>query len=314
MFFLTKRFLGKKMIKINHDYPKFEWIQVVNPTSQELLELHDHYDLNEEMLDYATDSFESPRYEYDQKSDLIILNGLASPLNAEVEIQPLAFFIQQPDRLITFTSNFAIKDSVQKIPKAYLEARDPAKTKPLDLVLNAFFNLTAVYLKALAEVERKRNYLQKTLSRHRNSEYLSELLNVKVELIYYLNALQRNQATLAQFQKAKREKIDASEQEFLEDIDIEMKQALDMANVATKMMNLLSDAYENIINNNTNRSMSILTVASIVLAVPTIVVGFFGMNIDLPLTKGTFSWILILAGTTVLSVWVYRVLKHRGFF
>ncbi|MGL5898121.1 MAG: magnesium transporter CorA family protein [Lactobacillaceae bacterium] len=302
------------MIKINHDYPQFELIEVVNPDSQELLELHDHYELNEEMLNYATDRFESPRYEFDQKNDLIILNSIADQTKSEVEIQPLAFFIQNPNRLITFTNNLAVKNIIEKFPKAYLEAQNPNSIKPLDLVLNAFFNITAKFLDTLEEVERKQNFLQKTLSHHRNSEYLSELLNVKVELIYYLNALQRNHATLEQFKNAKREKIDASEKEFLEDIEIEMKQALDMANVSTKMMNLLSDAYENIINNNTNRSMSILTVASIVLAIPAIVVGFFGMNIDLPMTKGTFSWILITIGTTIIMIWVYRILKHRGFF
>ena len=302
------------MIKIKHDYPQFEWIEVANPDSQELLELHDHYQLNEEMLNYATDRFESPRYEFEQKNDLIVLNNIADQTKSEVEIQPLAFFIQNPNRLITFTNNLAVKNIIEKFPKAYLEAQNPNLIKPLDLVLNAFFNITAKFLDALEEVERKQNFLQKTLSHHRNSEYLSELLNVKVELIYYLNALQRNHATLEQFKNAKREKIDASEKEFFEDIEIEMKQALDMANDTTKMMNLLSDAYENIINNNTNRSMSILTVASIVLAIPAIVVGFFGMNIDLPMTKGTFSWILITIGTTIIMIWVYRILKHRGFF
>ncbi|BDR57169.1 magnesium transporter CorA family protein [Xylocopilactobacillus apis] len=305
------------MIKTNNNYPNFNWIQVIDPTDEELIEISDKYKLNLEMIEYATDKFESPRFEHDGDTDLIIMDGIAEHSDKKAVIQPISFFVQKNDRLITFTNHGTsqmLDETMQKSPKSFLSSITNEKTKPLDLVLNAFFNLTANYLDALSEVERQHNLLQKEIYVHRNSEYLSELLNVKVNLIYYLNALERNKATLDQFRNDNQQKIDISEDEFLEDIEIEMKQALDMANISTKIMNLLSDAYENIVTNNTNRSMSILTVASIVLAIPAIVVGFFGMNVHLPMTDGTFSWILITFGTTIIMVWVYQILKRHGFF
>ncbi|BDR59237.1 magnesium transporter CorA family protein [Xylocopilactobacillus apicola] len=305
------------MIKTENSYSNFEWIQIINPSDEEIGQVRADYNLSWEMIQYATDNFESPRYDHYEDTDLVIVNGIAEKVKKGVKIQPIAFFIQNSTRLITFT-NYAtsqmLSDIIQKMPEGYKESIPPEKMQPFDLVLNAFYNLTAQYLDALSEVERKRNLLQSELYHKRNSEYLSELLNVKVELIYYLSALEKNRATLQQFRKEYQQKIDTPEIKYLRDIEIEMKQALDMANISTKIMNLLSDAYENIVNNKTNRSMSILTVASIVLAIPAIIVGFFGMNVTLPGEEEASAWLLITIGTILLMFWVYIILKKRGFF
>ena len=95
---------------------------------------------------------------------------------------------------------------------------------------------------------------------------------------------------------------------------IEHRQACDMAGIYTDIMSNTMDAFASIINNNLNVVMKFLTSVTLVLAVPSIISGIFGMNVPGPWTSHPYSFILILALALVLTVAaVFVMIKKRLF-
>ncbi|EOH98715.1 hypothetical protein UAW_01311 [Enterococcus haemoperoxidus ATCC BAA-382] len=75
-----------------------------------------------------------------------------------------------------------------------------------------------------------------------------------------------------------------------------------MVQLTSQVLQQLSGTYNNILNNNLNDTMKILTVLSILLTIPTIVTGFFGMNMPLPLEHNILGWVIAI-GISLLG-WI----------
>ncbi|EAD4143381.1 magnesium transporter CorA family protein, partial [Listeria monocytogenes] len=90
------------------------------------------------------------------------------------------------------------------------------------------------------------------------------------------------------------------EKEQFEDALIEARQLVEMTGLSSQILQQLSGTYNNILNNNLNDTMKILTALSILLTVPTIITGFFGMNMPLPLEHNTFGWIVTIFISVIL--------------
>ncbi len=106
-------------------------------------------------------------------------------------------------------------------------------------------------------------------------------------------------------------KLSEKEKEELDDALIEARQAVEMTNLASQILDQLSGTYNNLLNNNLNDTMKFLTVWSLILTVPTIVTGFFGMNLQLPFTHSVFGWGIALIISLVLSIWMLIALWRR---
>src|SRR5699024_7055483 len=76
----------------------------------------------------------------------------------------------------------------------------------------------------------------------------------------------------------------------------------------------LSATSNNMMNNNLNDTMKFLTVWSLVLTIPTILTGFYGMNVSLPILKNSFDWILIIVLMVVLMVWLVVLMKKHHIY
>ena len=106
-------------------------------------------------------------------------------------------------------------------------------------------------------------------------------------------------------------RLQDNEKEQLEDALIEAKQAVEMTNLAAQVIDQLSGAYNNLLNNNLNDTMKFLTIWSLLLTVPTIVTGFFGMNVPLPFSHSVFGWGIAMLISIGLSVWMLLAMWRR---
>ena len=90
------------------------------------------------------------------------------------------------------------------------------------------------------------------------------------------------------------------DKDLLDDVRIEFRQASEMCEISSKLLNETMDTFSNIINNSMNDAMKRLTIITLVLAVPTIVFSFYGMNVDnLPFID---SWVWAMLISLVLCV------------
>ena len=83
------------------------------------------------------------------------------------------------------------------------------------------------------------------------------------------------------------------DEELLEDAIVENKQAIEMANVYSSILDVTMEAYSSVISNNLNSVMKVLTSITIIMTIPTMIFSFFGMNVPLPWQNDGNGFVMI---------------------
>jgi len=147
----------------------------------------------------------------------------------------------------------------------------------------------------------------------RNKE-LFKLLELEKSLVFFTTSLRSNEVVLERLLRGKYIKMYEEDQELLEDVITENKQAIEMASIYSSIMNGMMDAFSSVISNNLNIVMKFLTSVTIVLSIPTIVFSYYGMNVSLPFENNPLSWLYILIGSIIISLVVVIILNRRQMF
>ena len=147
-----------------------------------------------------------------------------------------------------------------------------------------------MFLRYLKEINRRTNSIQQELQESIENSELIQLFNLEKSLMYFTSSLKSNQLLLEKIRKTKIIKFDEEDQDSLEDVEIDNRQAMEMANTYSAITSGTMDAFASVISNNMNIVMKQLTVFSIVLMVISFITSFWGMNIHLPWNESN-SWI-----------------------
>jgi Mg2+ and Co2+ transporter CorA len=162
------------------------------------------------------------------------------------------------------------------------------------------------------EVDSQRIQLNKKLREKTTNKNLLALSDLEIGLVYLVTATKQNAVLLEQVKaQAIFSSFTDKEKEELDDALIEARQAVEMTRLSSEILDQLSGTYNNLLNNNLNDTMKILTIWSLLLTIPTIVTGFFGMNMPLPFTHSEASWIVTVVISVALSIWLILILWRR---
>ena len=171
------------------------------------------------------------------------------------------------------------------------------------------WELVRTYFAALghtqAVVDRLENELRRSL---RNREVL-DLLRHQKSLVYFTTALSGNELVLERLHKGRLLPWTPEDEDVLEDVRIELRQAIEMVAIAEGILAQMMDAFASIVSNNLNGVMKVLTSATILLAIPTLVASLWGMNVVLPFAAAPWAFAAIVAGCSIGIValaWLFR--------
>jgi magnesium transporter len=172
------------------------------------------------------------------------------------------------------------------------------------MLANATFFLT--YLRSIQkQINRIEDDLQRSI---RNKEVL-ELLKYQKCLEYFSTALRSNELMFERLQRNKFFTIFPDDSDLLDDVIVENQQAIEMTGISENLLSQMMDAYASIIQNNQNIIFKIMTAWTIVLSLPSIVSGFFGMNVDLPLAGNDNAFMTIFGISTGIMLVVIFFFK-----
>lgn len=301
------------MIKEVRPFKKFKWIQVIDPNPTERKQLINQYNLTNELIFYATDPNESARMEYDPAHhSVLMIFDVVTLEGAQAVTSPIGVIFQE-NTLFTFTNQ-----ATSYVNDTFLSPDNNQATLPddeigaLNVVLNGLYSLVTDYVTALVGINRRRKGIQERLAhaKHLQKE-VNALLELETNLIYYLNSLQSNIAVLESLKRHEATRLTIFQLEHIEDILVELRQATDMASMAQDVVTSVSNAYSNLVNNDLNWTMKILTVFSILLTVPTIVSGFWGENVKLPLMDNPYGW-QITIGIMLIIMAIFSYFLWKG--
>ena len=286
------------------------WINVDSTQSHEVKKLKERYSISDEMLTYALDKNERARVEYDPTEKALLLIFKVPNLlkkDNHYETSPMAFILKD-QRFFSFVNERTMY--VENIIERLLN--DAPNQSTASLLFHTLFLISDYYFPLVEEVDSQRIQLNKKLREKTTNKNLLALSDLGIGLVYLVTATKQNAVLLEQI---KAQSIFSSfteqEKEELDDALIEAKQAVEMTKLSSEILDQLSGTYNNLLNNNLNDTMKILTIWSLLLTIPTIVTGFFGMNMPLPFTHSEVGWIISLVISLGLSIWLILVLWRR---
>ena len=296
------------MIRFDNLSDNCELVDVVDPNDDEKQHLKASYGVTDEHLGYAYDYDERARMEYDEDSNLmtIIYDTVMDSTDQNLELDPTApvMFLFNRSNLIIFTTSNThfITERIKTIKRIQPE------DEPLDIVLKAMYMLSGSYFNVIHKIDTSRQRLQKSLKNRVTKSSITQLTGLQTQLVYYLTSLRSNTSLLTDLQHSKEMKASDEQQEQIEDDIIELQQGLEMANMASDVISHVADAYKSVLDTDLNNTMKLLTMYSILLALPQLVFGFYGQNVKLPFDTGgwvmTIGWsiMLMIIGAIVLNI------------
>ncbi|MBB1070058.1 magnesium transporter CorA family protein [Limosilactobacillus sp. RRLNB_1_1] len=281
-----------------------KWISIFEPLPHERLDLIEKYEVTQELLDYAIDPYEKARVEIDQDAGVTLLifdvyvptHAVTAPQTAPIGIMLTA------NNIITFTNaktnfvNGIVANQLQLLKK---HGNNEDK---LNLVFPVLYRLSTDYFGPLRRADQQRQEIQRNLQRRTGRQAITQFMEIETGLVYILTSLKGNVSLLEEFKRRFGNHITTKQYNDLDDVIIEAQQGLEMAQMTSDVSARVSNAYSKVLDSDLNQTMKYLTIYSIVLSIPTIVSGFYGENVKLPLANGTYSWVFTIFITLVLML------------
>lgn len=286
------------------------WIELRSPDEREIKEITRAYELPRDYLTGVADPYEVPRNEGedDPKPDLFILRYPIKNTDGSYDTRPVALILTKKAVITVHYdgSDFFRAFKEGKGPKLSKENTSPVE----DMIINFAYYISKSYVAAIREINKEIMGLEQDIKRSTKSSYIEKNIILSRSLIQFKSATRENEPVLEAIFRLRRLDEDPDHDELLHDVQVESKQARLMAEDASQVMEKLGDLYSNVINNNLNEVMKTLTSITILMTVPTIVGGYWGMNTELPIQKAPFAfWWLILLSVVVILLLTWYLKK-----
>ncbi len=296
-----------KITKIK-DYEKQCWIRCVAPTEDEISYLISNYKIQPEFVRSSLDEEESSHIDHEEDTTLIVIDSPIvnkSGKNLTYYTNPLSMIIT-PDNLITISikENSVMEEFAEGLLKhSYTERKH-------HLALQMMLRMAGKYLKYLNQINKITQHVEEELKKTMQNKELIQFLEIEKSLVYFSAALKSITLMLGKIARSKVIKLNEEESELLEDAMIEFKQALEMSEIYLNILSGTMDAFSSIISNNLNVVMKILASITLILSIPTIVSGIYGMNN--PGIPTMQYWWFPFVITAVLMFITWAILKKKN--
>lgn len=284
------------------------WINLDLDKLKKLEDLSEIYGLDKETIEYALDRNERAHMDYHRENGTVtfIYNVLNLKKDkAYYEAFPMTFIVER-QRMITISNhkNAYVIDQMS----AYLDSHESLSIYKflfagLEIISNAYYPV-------IEEMDKSKDEISALLRQTTTKKNLFALSDLETGMVYLTAAAKQNRLLLEHIQgHALYRRFNDVEREQFDDAMIEAHQLVSMTDLISQVLQQLSASYNNILNNNLNDSLSILTIISVLLAVLAVITGFFGMNVPLPFTEEPNAWIYILMTSLILWVALSQWLK-----
>ncbi len=282
------------------------WISVIAPTEEEIRYIIEAYSLDAGFVRSSLDEEESSRIEAEEDQTLVIVDYAI----AETDTQNAILYSTLPMGIILTQTNVVTISSKENI---VLSEMSGGVVKNLQTHLKTRFLLTillriaAKYLQYLKQIDKITSFLEKHIDKSMKNKELIQLLDLEKSLVYFSTSLKANEITLEKILRGRVIKLYEDDQDILEDVLIEIKQAIEMADIYSNILSRMVDAFGAVTSNNLNLVIKRLTIITILVTIPPIVYGFYGMNVDdLPIPHTWFPTVISIIATILTGFFLWE--------
>jgi magnesium transporter len=285
------------------------WIMLTNPTVEELQTIAANHEIDIADVRAALDDEESSRIDLEDGYTLILVDIPTTEIRHETRSYttiPLGILLTQTNIITVCTEDTPIL--MHFIDR---RVREFSTKKKMRFVYQILYRTAATYQSTLRIIDKKRTELEEDLGNRTEDKDLIELHELESTLVYFATSLRANGAVLDRLSRYKRLEQFPEDMELLEDVIVENRQAVEMTSIYRDILNGTRELFSSLLDNRLNNVMKYLTSLTLVLAIPTIISGFFGMNVPVPLANARSGFALICIGTTIVCLFILWILKKK---
>ncbi|MEG0615447.1 MAG: magnesium transporter CorA family protein [Oscillospiraceae bacterium] len=284
------------------------WISVIAPNEVEIKNVIENYGLDAGFVRAALDEEESSRIENEEDQTLIIVDYAV----AETDAQNAILYSTMPMGIIlkpTYVVTVSLKENIILSEMSSGVIKNVHTDMKTRFVLMILLRIATKFLQYLKQIDKISYFMEKQLHKSMKNKELIQLLDLEKSLVYFSTSLKANEVTLEKILRGRVIKLYEDDQDLLEDVLIEIKQAIEMAGIYSSILSGMMDAFASVISNNLNIVMKTLTIITIVMSIPTIIFSYYGMNVEnLPMAV---SWFPVVLSIVAAGVVAFILLKRQ---
>lgn len=263
---------------------KGAWVKLINPTSQELEDISRNTNVPLDFFRAALDEEERSRIEIEDNGILVLINIPIIRGEDRYDTLPLGTVIT-PDNIITV----CLEDNEVMSEFTAATAKSFSTIKKTRFLFQILYKTAILYLKYIRQINRRTDEIERHLRQSMKNKEIFQLLELEKGLTYFTASLRSNEIVLEKLLRLRTNtqlqhliKMYEEDEELLDDVLVENKQAIEMVQMYSSILSGMMDAFTSIISNNLNMVMKFLASMTILLAIPTMISSFFGMNLMVP--------------------------------
>jgi magnesium transporter len=209
---------------------------------------------------------------------------------------------------VCLKENQITRDFVEKKVKGFYTFK---KTR---FFLQILYKNSIKYLFYLKQIDKLSHLIENKLHKSTKNKELIQLLELEKSLVYFSTSLKANESVLEKMLRTDMIKKYPDDAELLEDTIIENKQAIEMARIYSDILSGTMDAFASVISNNLNIVMKFLASVTIVMAIPTMIASYFGMNVQVPMANSPFAFPVIITISVTLCAAAALFMARKKMF
>ncbi len=289
------------------------WVAMTNPSATELMEIAEATGIEVDHLRAPLDEEERARIEVEDNYTVIL-----------VDI-PFLEKRNDKDRYVTIplgiivAKDYLVTVCLEETPilKCFIDGRvrDFYTYKKTRFILQVLYKNASTFLQHLRTIDRKSEEIERKLHISTQNRELIDLLELEKSLVYFTTSLRSNEVVFEKMLKLDTIKHYPEDEDLLEDLIIENKQAIEMANIYNGILTGIMGTFASIISNNQNLVMKLLAAITIVLSIPTMIASFYGMNfVNIPGKDNPYGFYFTVLAALILASIVVFVFRRKKVF
>lgn len=286
------------------------WINMVAPTDNEIRRISRGVRIKEHLLRYPLDIAEKAHIDVEDDSILIVVDSPSTYIKDNRKMyttMPLGMIIVRDEILITVSQvKINSVDNVLKENKLLVETDKKSR-----FTFQILYNIAQDYIRYLTYINKDLDEFENHMLKTMNNKELIKVMNFEKTMVYFNASVKGNQVVLEKLNKGKIIPLYEDDEDILDDTLIENRQAIEMIQTYSEILNGIVEMFGTIVSNNLNTVMKWLTSITLIISIPTMISSFLGMNVDFPFNTSTIGFYGIIAISIIVTLIITCILRKK---
>lgn len=294
----------------------FSWLSLINPNEDELQYIAGHLKVDYDLLSNSLDADERSRIEQEPNSLAIIINLPLLDDEGNFDTLPCGLILTAKNFITICARDNRVLNSFNRSTAHTFDTRNRAA-----FLLNILYKCTQFYLKYLMIINKRTEDIEYALRKTTSNKELFQLMEIQKSLVYFTTALKDNHLVLLKLLRllkmpavTRLVSFTADDEELLDDVIIENKQAIEMVDMHRSILEGMMDGFASIINNNVNQIMKFLAAITIILSIPTMLASFWGMNVPVAYADNPNGFWVVIGISAIATVATILYFRRKRMF